>query len=320
MTAKIKLVAAPGSNAVLPFQRKYWELYFDIVDFAPENLKDDGRTALIYNYTDSDLYRDVQLPLINDHLFDSGPLDASIMTDKEFVLQGAHWMWINEQWGGFDRGYNQPRPSDAPTKFFLMPMNLSRHHRDRLFADTQKYLDDSIWSYVVKGKLLPDDELTSTVDHVGTANDRLYLPQWYADTCFSLVSESIMDALGHQYGQSSLFVSEKSFKPLAYRHPFVIQGTALTLKYLRSLGFETYASQFDETYDTIADHRNRHQTVINLVDALYSEFLANGSVLQSQSAQAIAQHNYDVFWNREKVMQLFEKNIVEPITNFVESR
>jgi hypothetical protein len=100
----------------------------------------------------------------------------------------------------------------------------------------------------------------------------------------------------------------------------VIQGTALTLKYLRSLGFETYASEFDETYDTIANHRNRHQAVIELIDTLYSEYKACGNVLQSQSVQAIAKHNYDVFWNRQRVMQLFEKNIVEPITNFVESR
>lgn len=320
MNSKIRLVVTPGSNAALSWQRSYWQQYFEVVDFTPDNLYNDGRTALIVDYINFDQYREIQLPMINDHLFDSGPLDPSTVENGVLTLQGADWMWINEQWGGFDSGYYWPRPPDVPTKFFLMPMNLQREHRDCLLSDTQKYLDDSTWSYVVKGKLLPNDKLISTADHIGTANDRLYLPQWYANTCFSLVSESIMDAVRFQYGQSSLFVSEKSFKPLAYRHPFVIQGTALTLKYLRSLGFETYASEFDETYDTIANHRNRHQAVIELIDTLYSEYKACGNVLQSQSVQAIAKHNYDVFWNRQRVMQLFEKNIVEPITNFVESR
>jgi hypothetical protein len=199
-------------------------------------------------------------------------------------------------------------------------MNLQRDYRDRLFADTHQQRQHSIWSYVVKGTLLPGDTLVPTQDHQGTANDRLYLPQWYADTCFSLVSESSMGDSWYQYGQSSLFVSEKTFKPLAYRHPFVIQGTVGTLEYLKSLGFETYSSQFDETYDTIVNAKSRHQAVIDLVDTLYLEYQEHGRVLQSQTAREIAQHNYDVFWNREKVTQLFEKHIVETITNFVESR
>lgn len=320
MNSKIRLVAAPGSNAALLWQRSYWQQYFDVVDFDHDNLNDDGRTALIVNYTDVDQYRNIQLPLINDHLFDSGPLEPCVVANGILTLRGADWMWINEQWGGFDSGYDQQRPPDTPTKFFLMPMNLQREHRDWLFAGTYQQQQHSIWSYVAKGTLLPGDTFVPTADHNGTANDRMYLPEWYADTCFSLVSESIMDATKYQYGQSPLFVSEKSFKPLAYRHPFVIHGTAFTLKYLRDLGFVTYQSQIDETYDTIVSARLRHLAVIDLIESLYSEFLTHGSVFQSSSAKAIAQHNHDLFWNRQRVMQLFEKNIVQPITEFIESR
>jgi|694.fasta_scaffold65895_3 hypothetical protein len=318
MTAKIKLVAAPGSNAVLPYQRKYWELYFDIVDFAPENLKDDGRTALIYNYTDSDLYRDVQLPLINDHLFDSGPLDASIMTDKEFVLQGAHWMRIHSQWCLGQQCV--PKQPSTPSKFFLLLMNLERYHRDWLFENTQCYLQHSIWSYVERGHIISDDVIVEHPGHKGTANDIYYVPRWYEETCFSLVAETIIDNRATPRSQNALFVSEKSFKPLAYQHPFVIHGTEYTLQYLRNLGFETFRSVFDEQYDHTIPTRRRQQAVITVVDQLFQEFLEKNTVLQTKQVKDIIEHNHDRFWDPQCVIQLFEKHVVNTITQFVESR
>jgi hypothetical protein len=320
MNSKMRLYAVPGCNASLSWQRHRWQQYFDIVDFDLDQLYDDGRAAVIVNFTDYEQYSHIQMPLINDHLFDSGPLDPSHVCDNVLTLQGSHWMWINEQWGGVDSGYSTPRPPDCPTKFFLMPMNLQRDHRDRLFADTHQQRQHSIWSYVVKGTLLPGDTLVPTQDHLGTANDRLYQAEWYADTCFSLVSESTMDTRRGGYGQSPLFVSEKSFKPLAYRHPFVIQGTSGTLQYIKSLGFETFAPHIDESYDSAASANVRQQMVLKVVNELYQEFIEQGQVLQCADVQNRTQHNYELFWDQQKVTQLFEQNIVNTIVEFVESR
>jgi len=318
MPSKIRLVCAPGSSPTLPYQRFHWERYFELVDFAPEYLVNDGRTAIIAYYTDIEHYRQYQLPLINDHLFDSGPLDPCENSGTELTLQGADWMWINSQWV-FKQDY-QTRSESVPDKFFLLLMNLARDHRDWLLDQTSPYLSTSIWSYVERGHHIQDDVFIQHPNHHGTANDLLYVPRWYSETCFSLVSESTVDALGMGYGSSALFVSEKSFKPLALEHPFVIQGTMHNLRYLKSLGFETFGLVLDETYDSIAQTRRRQQAVLDTVSSLFEEFMHSGSVLQTPTVKDIVKHNHSVFWDDVRVTKRFERNIVNVITNFVESQ
>jgi hypothetical protein len=52
-------------------------------------------------------------------------------------------------------------------------------------------------------------------------------------------------------------ITEKSFKPIAACRPFAIFGSAGTLDIIHDLGFETFGSLWDETYDRIEDHEER---------------------------------------------------------------
>ena len=61
-------------------------------------------------------------------------------------------------------------------------------------------------------------------------------------TCFELVTET--DVF------NSLFITEKTFKPILNKSPFLISGSPYTLAYLRKLGFETFDKLFDESYDS----------------------------------------------------------------------
>ena len=53
------------------------------------------------------------------------------------------------------------------------------------------------------------------------------------------------------------FLTEKTFKPLMYGHPFVLVTHPGALERLRRLGFETYPEWFDEEYDDIGDSAER---------------------------------------------------------------
>lgn len=61
------------------------------------------------------------------------------------------------------------------------------------------------------------------------------------------------------------FITEKTYRPLANGRPFIILGPAHTLAFLKSLGFMTFSSIIDETYDEINDPEARFDAVCTAV-------------------------------------------------------
>ena len=58
-----------------------------------------------------------------------------------------------------------------------------------------------------------------------------------------------------QYNTS--FVTEKTFNAIANNQMFIIVGQAGSLDLVRSLGYQTFSSIIDESYDTILDNEQR---------------------------------------------------------------
>jgi hypothetical protein len=77
------------------------------------------------------------------------------------------------------------------------------------------------------------------------------------DTWVSVVSEA-------SFAENTCFISEKSFKPIATMHPFIIYGNKHSLKYLRNLGYKTFSDFFDETYDEL-ESWDRLDAIIKLL-------------------------------------------------------
>jgi hypothetical protein len=65
--------------------------------------------------------------------------------------------------------------------------------------------------------------------------------------------------------KGTLFLSEKTWKPLLVGHPFVTYANKGTLAYLRSIGFKTYGKWFDESYDDVEDETTRHKMVVEQI-------------------------------------------------------
>lgn len=76
----------------------------------------------------------------------------------------------------------------------------------------------------------------------------------------------------HMDNKLTLF-SEKTIRPMLYMNPFVINGDAHTLAYLKSLGFRTFDEFWDESYDTITDQSRRQDKIISIIKDLRDENL-----------------------------------------------
>ena len=67
---------------------------------------------------------------------------------------------------------------------------------------------------------------------------------------------------------NEFFLTEKTIKNLIIGMPFVSMSTPHFLKNLRSMGFETYSSLWDESYDDVEDFHKRVDCVIELCNNL----------------------------------------------------
>lgn len=85
--------------------------------------------------------------------------------------------------------------------------------------------------------------LDATHSSIGKKQD-LFPKSFIENTCVNLVPEtSVIEPM--------FFITEKTYKTILFKHPFVLWGNPFMLKYLRSLGYITFSNIFDETYDSI---------------------------------------------------------------------
>lgn len=94
-------------------------------------------------------------------------------------------------------------------------------------------------------------------------NDSHYIRRFKYDVCLNSFISVISEA---HFAESSntLFISEKTFKIIASRHPFIILGNKGTLQKLRDLGYKTFDGFIDESYDTLPTFERMDAIIVAL--------------------------------------------------------
>lgn len=116
---------------------------------------------------------------------------------------------------------------------------------------------------------------------------------------------------GIEKDSPTIFLTEKTYKPIFYKQPFILISEPYSLKYLRSLGYKTFGSFIDESYDAIIDPHLRMKHITNEILKINSMSLSELEDIRVQ-IQDIVEHNYNVFMSRpsEKILV---KNIEETL-------
>ena len=176
------------------------------------------------------------------------------------------------------------RPGPTPPKLFLCMNRMPRKHRRIIVCHLLRrgYLERSLISFrddkpkqihfgdlelevasqelQKRQPLTIDRDLPLDFESYYRDNDAAVNPgeAWpYRSTCFSIITET-------QFRNDVLFVSEKVWKPIRNRHPFLVVGTPGTLSYIRQLGFRTFTPLIDERYDSIIDDEQRMQALFRV--------------------------------------------------------
>ena len=99
--------------------------------------------------------------------------------------------------------------------------------------------------------------------------DRYIHIEHLIDTYFSVISETSINNMHSNWDNEELVhICEKTYKGLASPHPFILYANDGVLKYLRSIGFQTFPEMFDESYDEEKDTHKRFNLVFNQIKIL----------------------------------------------------
>ena len=288
------------------------EPYFDIVTWQ-EGVKysrnDHVLVANALRHSDSSAwyrpYLDDSYKIVLDNLWESSQIMNRFPDPVEncFVLQNQNWFWYSEaELTRNTLGCYNYQPVRTYQKLALLPMRQRRHHRDALVAHLAEILDQLVWSYTSHGRTLPND----SIENHDKNFQRHFNHEWYDNTYFSIVAETLTEA-------PEIFVTEKTFKPMAFYHPFVVMGQAGHLKYLQDQGFETFDNLFDESYDNINDQTER---LIALV-AVVKNF---DPVPHDQLTLQKLEHNHNRFYDQSLIEPRVINEIIKPMIEYAESR
>ena len=100
------------------------------------------------------------------------------------------------------------------------------------------------------------------------------------------------------YWEHKCHLTEKIFKPIVSRMPFVLVGCAHNLAYLRSYGFRTFDRWIDESYDAIEDPIERMHVIGQVLLDISNRSLDDLQQMLCEM-QEVLDHNHRLFYSQE---------------------
>lgn len=175
---------------------------------------------------------------------------------------------------------------------------------DTNFADN----DSQQWIWENPG-LVFKKKIEWTVDFVDYYGHEMSISQVipigvYNKTAYSLVAETNID-------NDYVFFTEKTVKPILSKRLFITLGNKHTLKRLRELGFKTFDSVIDESYDSIDDHESRFGLALTQLNLLcgwdQAEVLEKCRAIVEHNARHMIETDWYELYFRSKFESLFSK-------------
>jgi hypothetical protein len=124
----------------------------------------------------------------------------------------------------------------------------------------------------------------------------------YESTNIEVVLETLFD-------DSRLHFTEKILRPIALAQPFLLASSHGGLDYLKSYGFQTFDSVWDESYDNISDPYERLTNIVKTMKTI-SQWDPETRRKKLQAAQDIADYNKAYFFS-ESFFNLINSELVE---------
>lgn len=218
--------------------------------------------------------------------------------------------------------YHQHIPNDTNSDFdkvYITYNNLmadKRLYRTNLLVDLQKrnLLDKGYTSFntptietIARSietykYLLPASHKANILENLALLDQKHHLDSNLINGTFSakldikhlqsgfvnLVTETI-------FYENKVHLTEKSFKPIVSKMPFILLAGSGNLAYLKEYGFKTFSDYWDESYDLIESPTQRFDAVMDVLTKLSNTSISELRSMQ-QDMRNILEHNYHHFY------------------------
>tara|TARA_Y100001970_G_scaffold86814_1_gene109500 strand:+ start:1548 stop:2576 length:1029 start_codon:yes stop_codon:yes gene_type:complete len=184
-----------------------------------------------------------------------------------------------------------------PHRFHVVETFFSNdwHHRgyitylNRYGANTKHLANENF-----QGQDLTLDFNAKTIDE---GQNQEILPPEYREACFDVVTESIVS-------DTSIFITEKTWKPILYKVPFLPLGSKTMCKHLEDFfGIKPYYKLFNYSFDYINYpdrlHRIKEDNLRRLINTPIKEM---NELINSDAMQKLLSYNQTKLINLEKPM------------------
>ena len=280
------------------YLENFWRSFFDISYYDPNLTYDKNRTlfAVWWQNADSEWpqqLRDAGYKVVVDNLWEQ-PTHRSDF----YWIENKFAFWWNESLWWHAMGYSSYTPNKDLKYSALLQIRRPSDIRNKIVDYFENCLDSMLWSYSARNKKLPNDV------EEGNMSQRFMHPDWYNNTYCSLVVETSQ--------QLPVYVTEKSYKPIAYFHPFMIIGSPGTLSFLKQAGFETFENLFDESYDEVQDLDQRLKIIKSNLSGIS---MHNYDKLTQDKLN----YNHQKFFDINYVKKSMISNIVNPLIAYAET-
>jgi hypothetical protein len=103
------------------------------------------------------------------------------------------------------------------------------------------------------------------------------------DSFISVVSEA-------HCGDSdeTMFLSEKLFKPIACRHPWMVMGNKDSLSMMKKMGYKTFSNFVNEDYDSLPTH----ERMLSIIESIKKVIDVKDKIEWYESTREIVEHNH----------------------------
>jgi hypothetical protein len=190
---------------------------------------------------------------ISDHkLYENNTICKSLLQQLKPIENNRKYYW------DFLFGQHKPLKDQLYQKLLSHSVEPKVYHT--YFKHNPK---DGCWSH----GYIPHSHSAETIDGKENAFDNpvrhsdLIDTEIYNQSYYSAVIETVI------HNDFAMF-SEKEAKPIMAQRPFVIFGACHQLRAFRSLGFQTFSSIIDESYDDIEECHERFDAVLNSMEQL----------------------------------------------------
>jgi hypothetical protein len=325
---KPKLINFYGNNnnLTVPLIEENILSSFDVALYDSSSAYDKSSTIFSMNAYQFNENKDIATRLINDgykfvfeNLHEANPvmpqfinypnvlfmysaLRPNMLQDNVIQVPMYFWYFESKSWGGKIVDYKSLSRINKFEKKFLLMMNRAKSFRTQIYEKFCGIAQDGLISFVDSGVRLDGD-----IDKDTMYWDRYINIDWYNKTQFSVVVETFM-TMDH----GDIFITEKSLKPFALKHPYISLSCKNTLSLMKQNGFESFENLFDESYDCLSEYKDR-------IDHIYFQVTncnTIGNDYDSLTKQKI-EHNHNWFYNDQEINRRIKLEMLDPMLEFI---